>query len=339
MALNGLPLGMTYGILVTYIEGRSGSDFILAITACSFIIASGFVKDVGLALVQYVGIYWMPATTGLVFLPPFCIFCFLLHQIPGIFYITLDPSDSDSSTKTKRAAMDYAARVKIIKEIYPGLIPLQIAYFLCSGYRDFRDAFMVEILTNLGQTVQPGLLSTVDLSVGFAISLFAAAIVFVKSNRWGFIVNISSMTLGFIPMGLTVILLDYTNLSPFLFLLFSGIAVNFVYVPESAGLFERMIAYLNLKNTTAAMPMMMTDFIGCLGSCVIFLIAAVNTEMDQLTFFRIFSYLSSCIGFCFMCCSFVYFVFYKYNQVKKINRMEGGEKIRVGLEKNKLEIE
>ena len=39
--LNGFPLGMIWGLMVRYLEGRRTSDILLAGLSCSFIIASG----------------------------------------------------------------------------------------------------------------------------------------------------------------------------------------------------------------------------------------------------------------------------------------------------------
>ena len=41
MLLNGFPLGMIWGLMVRYLEGRRTSDILLAGLACSFIVASG----------------------------------------------------------------------------------------------------------------------------------------------------------------------------------------------------------------------------------------------------------------------------------------------------------
>src|SRR3954462_2570689 len=47
--LNGFPLGMIWGLMVRYLEGRRASDILLAGLSCSFIIASGVFKAVGKA--------------------------------------------------------------------------------------------------------------------------------------------------------------------------------------------------------------------------------------------------------------------------------------------------
>src|SRR5690606_31023609 len=82
--LNGLPLGMVWGFLVSYLEGRRTSEMLLAGLSCSYIVASGAVKDVGLWLMSTFGIteFWMPFVTGLAFLPLFGVSAFLLNWTP-----------------------------------------------------------------------------------------------------------------------------------------------------------------------------------------------------------------------------------------------------------------
>jgi hypothetical protein len=81
---NGFPLGLIWGIVFSYIEGRRATDFIGAALAVSFIFSSGFVKSVG----QYILIHWnltetwMPFVAGAVFLPFLVLFVWLLEKIP-----------------------------------------------------------------------------------------------------------------------------------------------------------------------------------------------------------------------------------------------------------------
>jgi len=68
---NGLPLGMIWGLVVWYLEGRRTSEILLAALSCSFIVSSGAVKDVGRLLMAHLHVSeaWMPAATGACFLP------------------------------------------------------------------------------------------------------------------------------------------------------------------------------------------------------------------------------------------------------------------------------
>jgi len=66
---NGLPLGVLWGLIFSFVEGRKTSDFIGATMAVSFIVSSGFVKTVGkwLQLTYMLQEKWIPFYTGLIF--------------------------------------------------------------------------------------------------------------------------------------------------------------------------------------------------------------------------------------------------------------------------------
>src|ERR1700761_4929772 len=60
---NGLPLGMIWGLVYGYMEGRRVSEVLASMMCASFILSSGVVKSVGVWLMQdwQVGPFWMPA--------------------------------------------------------------------------------------------------------------------------------------------------------------------------------------------------------------------------------------------------------------------------------------
>ena len=69
--LNGLCLGLIWGLVFSYMEGRRISEVLGAVLCASFIVSSGAVKSAGLLLIQivHVPVFWMPAATGLLFVP------------------------------------------------------------------------------------------------------------------------------------------------------------------------------------------------------------------------------------------------------------------------------
>jgi hypothetical protein len=81
---NGFPLGIIWGIIFTFVEGRRATDFIGASLAVSFIFSSGFVKSVAeyLQLNFHIRYWFLPFTTGLVFILPLLFFVYLLEKIP-----------------------------------------------------------------------------------------------------------------------------------------------------------------------------------------------------------------------------------------------------------------
>src|SRR6202012_559943 len=71
MFVNGLCLGVIWGLVVSYMEGRRPTEILGAVLCASFIVSSGAVKSVGILLIQllHVPVFWMPAATGLLFVP------------------------------------------------------------------------------------------------------------------------------------------------------------------------------------------------------------------------------------------------------------------------------
>ncbi|MCI2282197.1 DUF5690 family protein [Colwellia sp. MSW7] len=62
MFINGIPLGMIWGIVFSFLEGRKTSEILGAFLSVTFIVASGLVRTVGqwLLVDMQVTEYWMP---------------------------------------------------------------------------------------------------------------------------------------------------------------------------------------------------------------------------------------------------------------------------------------
>jgi hypothetical protein len=110
--LNGLPLGVVWGLIVRYLEGRRTSELLLAALSCSYILASGEVKRIGLNLMDLgVPEFWMPFATGAVFLVPFGLAVGMLSMLPR-------PSASDIALRSERTDHE-ARRPPCLPEAFP----------------------------------------------------------------------------------------------------------------------------------------------------------------------------------------------------------------------------
>ncbi len=159
MFLNGLPLGMVWGLVILYLEGRQTSELMMAGLSSSYIVSSGVVKDVGRALIPGESIplfglslpnpfpamseFWMPAAAGLLFLPLFLVAVWLLDQLP-------DPDAEDQAAHCERTAMQSSDRWLFLKTFWPGVVTALVAYFFITAHRDYRDNYMVDIFGELG---------------------------------------------------------------------------------------------------------------------------------------------------------------------------------------------
>ena len=72
LMINGFPLGMLWGVLFSYVEGRRATDFIGAALAVSFIFGPGLAKSAAQMVMTTWGVneYWMPFVTSLLFFFP-----------------------------------------------------------------------------------------------------------------------------------------------------------------------------------------------------------------------------------------------------------------------------
>jgi hypothetical protein len=71
MFMNGLPLGMVFGLVMGFLEGRRVTEALSAGLCASFILADGATKSVGAWLLEMgVSEYWMPAAAGGIFTIP-----------------------------------------------------------------------------------------------------------------------------------------------------------------------------------------------------------------------------------------------------------------------------
>ena len=81
--LNGLLLGMIWGLIFFYLEGRLHSEILGCGIALPFIVSSNIFKSIGKALFNTkISQWWMPATVGAIFFFPFIITIFVLESVP-----------------------------------------------------------------------------------------------------------------------------------------------------------------------------------------------------------------------------------------------------------------
>ena len=169
--LNGLPLGMIWGMVFGFLEGRQSTELLGAGLSASYIVASGAVKSVGSwVMTLWISEYWMPALTGLLFFPAILLFVLMLRMIPG-------PSLEDRVLRMERRPMDARARRRFFGDYSPGLLSLTILYMLLTAYRDFRDNFAREIWDALGYGGAPSVFTLSELPVALGVLIALAFLI------------------------------------------------------------------------------------------------------------------------------------------------------------------
>ncbi|WP_293905142.1 DUF5690 family protein [Phenylobacterium sp.] len=234
---NGLALGMIWGLVFGFLEGRRLSEPLGAMLCVSFIVSSGVVKSVGAGVMLrgWANEYWMPAVTGLLFAPLLLICVFGLAALPP-------PNAEDQRLRVVRAPMNGAARVRMFAAFAPGLIALVAIYVGLTALRDFRDNFAVEIWNGLGFKDDAEIFTLSELPVAGIVLASLSVVMFVRDNRRAFLANLALVAVGLATAGLCSLAFQQHLIGPVAWMISLGAGLYLAYTPFNALLFDRFIA-------------------------------------------------------------------------------------------------
>lgn len=263
--INGFPLGMIWGLVFGYLEGRKSTEFMAAVMSISLVFASGFVKTVGRNLLNvfHVNEYHMPFLTGAIFVIPLLLFVFCLELIPP-------PTTEDKKLRVERTPMDAQERRAFLIRFLPGIILTLIIYVLLTIMRDIRDNFEVEIWTDLGIRSN-NIYTHIDLFISFIVLIAMSLLILVKKNIKAFSIIHLFIISGCLLVGISTYLFDHRLISPIAWMTTAGLGLYLGYVPYNAIFFERMIASFNYRSN-AGFIMYVADAAGYLASVSILLV-------------------------------------------------------------------
>ncbi|WP_020605486.1 DUF5690 family protein [Spirosoma spitsbergense] len=299
--LNGLPLGMVYGIMLGFLEGRKQTDALVAGLTASFIFASGFVKTVALTIRADWGVseFWLPFVTGLLFVPPLLLAVYALTLLPP-------PTAEDRALRTERKPMDAAERRAFIANFRVGLVLLIASYVLLSAFRDFRDNFGPEILRDAGVD-NPGIFAKTETLVAVGILIVMALLQRVTNNFRAFALLNALMLAGAALVGLSTYAYSLELLSAGNWFLLTGLGLYMAYVPCNGLYFERLIASFRYVSTVGFI-VTLADWYGYLGSVSVLLYKNFGqATISYREFFMYGAYIMAVLYIGLVVASFAYF--------------------------------
>lgn len=292
MFCNGLPLGMVWGLVVLYLEGRRLSEILVMSLSCSYVIGGAVAKDVAKGyVIGQLGIseWWMPAVTGALFFVPFVLFTLLLNQLPP-------PNAMDVQSRSPRVPMNGKSRMEFVRTFGSGFILLLVAYFLLTAYRDFRDHYGIEMLTSLGLDKQDSIFVKTEKYSPFAILASFAILYLVRGHRAAIYAIYSLIIGGFAVIGIVTYLYEKQLIDGLTWITTIGIGLYLAYVPYGALLFERMVAVTRFVGTSV-FAIQLADGVGYSGSVFIQLTRDILFgKSSRLDFFVPFTYVVSVVG-------------------------------------------
>ncbi|MBV8327152.1 DUF5690 family protein [Chryseobacterium sp.] len=265
MFLNGIPLGMIWGIVFSYIEGRKTTEIIGLFLCSSFVVSSGFTKSVGKFLMDTFSIseFWMPFSAGLVFIIPLIISGLLLERIPK-------PSEEDIRLKSKRQPLNSRGRKALIRQFFVPVICIIFLYVCLTVLRDFRDNFNREIWDGFHFKLDSSIFTLTEIPIAIMVLLILSGMVKVKNNKKAFAYYHYILFAGILTVGFSTYLFQQNTLSPFLWMTISGFGMYICYIPFNGIYFDRMIAAFDIKGNVGFLIYIVDSF-GYLGSVLVLL--------------------------------------------------------------------
>lgn len=318
MFFNGLPLGMIWGLVFGYLEGRRTSEFLGAGMCVSFIVSSGAVKSVGKSLLNTVSAAWMPVLTGALFLPVLVFSVFMLECVPP-------PSAEDIKSRTERIIMTPEDKKEFLKKFWPGLLALVIFYMVLAGYRDFRDNFSPEIWEQLG-TEEPSIYTVSELIVAIAVVIPVLGLMFIRSTIVGFMAYHGLIILSCLVFGVVTLVYSAGKVRDDVWMVLTGVGCYIPYVPFNSIIFDRMIAAFRSR-ANSNFIFYVADFLGYLTAVGIMLYKNFGVQYgDWVSFFKTITYVLMFGGSVLILLSGVYF-WVKYRLALRSGRVSEAHSI------------
>ncbi|GGG82272.1 hypothetical protein GCM10007415_13870 [Parapedobacter pyrenivorans] len=299
--MNGLPLGMIWGLVFSYLEGRRATEFLGSVMSVSLVFASGFVKTTGRTLIEshHISETWMPFCTGLLFVVPLLACTLLLEWLPS-------PDAQDKVMRTERKAMGKQERKTFIQTYLPGLVLTVGAYLLFTIIRDVRDNFEVEIWSAVGIS-DKHIYAQTDTAIALAVLMMMALLIFVKNNKTAFTLIHLMVICGCVCAGLATWLFQQGSIGSIGWMTVAGLGVYMVYIPYNAIFFERMLASFQHRGNIGFV-MYVADAIGYLGSVSVLVVKELGfVHLSWGAFYKQALLIAALLGVILVSLSLLYF--------------------------------
>jgi hypothetical protein len=299
--VNGLPLGMVWGLVFGFLEGRRTSEVLGSILCASFIVSTGMVQSVGrwLLLQHYATEFTMPAMVGGLFVPVLLVCLWGLNQLPS-------PNAADIASRVERGPMNAAARRELLAHYAPGLIVLVALYVLLTTLRDFRDNFAAEIWQSVGLGNEPAVFALSDLPIGVVVLLAMATLALFQKNRPALIANLGLIGVGLVITAGVSLAYGAHLIDALWWMIGLGAGLYLAYTPYNGLLFDRLVAATG-RVGTAGFLIYVADSSGYAGSTALLLVKNLTAlNLPWVSFLMISSIVTGGAGLAFLAFAAVY---------------------------------
>ena len=260
---NGLPLGLLFGLVFSFLEGRKTTEILGAFLVSSFIFASGFAKTVGKYILLNFSIpeYWMPFTAGAIYIVPLFVSVYFLHILPP-------PNAEDTLLRSQRDAMNKYDRKNFLKLFKWMVFPIVIVYTILTISRDFIEDFANEFWIENGYMDMSAVFTNISMLVSIIILIVFASCFMIRKNKVALNYMYIVIIIGLLFMLFSSFLFSLHHISAFYWMLFTSTGLYMAYLPFNGLYFDRFIAVFKIK-ANVGFIMYLADTFGYLGTVVL----------------------------------------------------------------------
>lgn len=291
MFINGLPLGMVFGLVFGFLEGRRTTELMGAFLATSFIFASGLAKTIGKWLILDFNFtdWWMPFTAGAFFVVPLCICVKLLNRAPA-------PTTDDIAHRTIRKPMTAVERRQFIIQFGLAIAPIILAYTVFTIVRDFVEDFANELWTETGFKNNAGIFAQTSTAIALIVLAVVGGFFLIKNNYKAFRFSHFLIMAGVLLSAISTFCFNAHLITPFTWMLLAVTGLYLAYLPFNCIYFERMLAAYKI-NGNIGFVMYIADAFGYLGTVVVLLVKEfIPIKYSWVSFFSFLFYTSAVLG-------------------------------------------
>ena len=299
--LNGLSLGMVFGLVLGFLEGRQVTEALTAGLCTSFILADGVTKTVGSWLLTLgVPEDWMPAVAGALYFIPLCICVVMLGRTPP-------PTEEDIVSRSARSVMNRRERWSLFARYATGLSLVVAVYLLVTIMRSVRSDFATELWRSLGEPAKPQAFTNSEICVALGVLVTTGMVIWIRDNAVAFRISLATCLVGLITIPLTIIAHRFGHLNAFAFMVLVGLGLYLPYVAVHTTVFERLLAMTRERGNLGFL-MYVADAVGYLGYVAVMITRKQwSVEGNFLHFFVWLCLTSSIVSLILLALSWYYF--------------------------------
>lgn len=299
---NGLSLGLIWGLVFSFIEGRKFTDFLALVLSTNFIFSSGVAKTLARVCIDYwkVPEIYTPFVCGLLYIPLLLLAVWMLKKIPP-------PTEEEISSRGVRVSLNGKERTALFIQFLTGLVAITVINLLLTILRDLKDNYAVEILRTVKPGFNPAIFTKMETVAAIAVLVLLLLMAGFKNHFKSIAAHHLAIGGGLFIILLSSWTLEHGIIDPVYSLILYTIGLYVCYNTLQCLFLDRFIAAFKVKGNIGFFFYFM-DSVGYLGSCFVIVNKEIfSPHLNWLHYFLQLSFILGIVGLFSIIISWIYF--------------------------------